>query len=110
MMRFGEGAYDNTVTKVRAMTHAKHALTVILDGDRGSGYAVHISGMTMGERIEATKHLVVVVAQLGRALVNGIERLTGMTTEQVMRAMRDVEAAELSPRCPHCGSSLAGEA
>jgi len=109
-IKFGEGKYDNTVQKVRSMTNAKHALTIVLGGDRGDGFSIHIGGVTREERIENTKRMIVAVAHLGRALVAGIELLTKQTLDQIKDDLI-VEAAEFemqpSPdRCPHCGANL----
>jgi len=118
-IRFGEGKYDHVVALIRRKTNAKHAMAVVLDGNKGHGFAIHVGGVTQPERIVNTKRMIVAIAQLGSALVEGLSRLREMTPEQVMQAMHDeqrgndptvrVEPFDLEPsppRCTHCGANL----
>lgn len=109
MQTFGEGKYDNTVMKVRTMTNARHALTIILDGDRGSGFALHISGMTAEDRLRDTKRMVAAIAHIGRGLIEGIEQVMGCTQEQAMQDLQVNDGFRMEPsptRCVHCGGTL----
>lgn len=110
-IKFGEGKYDHTVATVRELTQAQHAMTIIIDGDRGSGFSIHIGGLNKEARIANTKRMIVALAQVGKALINGVERLSSLTEVQIMDAMR-VESEpgfelQASPdRCPHCGADV----
>lgn len=113
-IKFGEGKYDNTVAKVRAMTNAQHALTLVLGGDRGDGFAVHVGGTTRETRLANTRRLIVAIAQLTQALMNGVKHVEGISRAELL----DLTAAEhrgetptieLQPspaRCAHCGGTL----
>lgn len=88
-VRFGEGKYDSVVDLIRRKTHAKHALAIVIDGSKGHGFAVHLGGVTQSERIENTKAMVNALAQVGKALIDAIDRMESMTERDVAQAMRD---------------------
>lgn len=108
-VKFGEGKYDNTVALVRQATKAKHALTIVLDGDRGSGFALHIGGVTREARIQNTKQMIVALAQIGRGLLNGIAVLEQVPEAQAQELLASAQPFDLQPspeRCPQCGATL----
>lgn len=114
---FGEGKYDSVVELIRRKTFAKHAMAIVIDGNKGHGFAIHVGGVTQPERIANTQRMIVAVAQVGQALVHGLTRLTAMNEAQVIQAMRDESASgnpvvqpfdmqPSPPRCTHCGANL----